>query len=657
MGELALNLFGAIRVSVGDEEVSRFPSDKVRALLAYLAVESDRPHRREVLAGLLWPDWPERDARRNLSWALSSLRTAIHDREAEPSFLLVDRHALQFNEACNYWLDVRVFMELIAKCDKHEHPVMEACDQCMDRLERAVEMYRGEFLEGFSVADSLAFEEWCVVERERLRRMGVRSMQRLVACHEWRGDYQRALDHAWRQLELDVWREEAHRQLMRLLALVGRRSEALAQYETCRRVLAQELGVEPGPEMLKLYGQIRDGEVGPAAAAAVVRPAAHTFQLPAFLTGEEPAYVDEPVFVAREGELARLDAFLAQAMAGEGRVVFVVGEAGSGKTALLREFSRRAQDEHADLVVASGSCNAYGGIGDPYHPFREVLGLLTGDVEPRMAAGAIRRQQAERLWGMLPVVGEVVVAEGPDLVDVFVSGAGLLARCSACGLSQEPWATRLEALVRRGEGPGGDPGFAQSDLFRQYVRVLQGVARDRPLVLVLDDLQWADAGSVSLLFHLGQELVGSPILVLGAYRPEEIAVGGDEEGHPLAAVVNELRGRYGDTVVDLGETAGRELVEELVDSEANRLGEGFRDRLWVQTHGHALFTVELLQGMKDTGELVRDEDGHWVEAEELNWERVPPAVGVAIEGRIERLPSELRRVLAVASVEGEVGGV
>ncbi|NIP18270.1 MAG: AAA family ATPase, partial [Xanthomonadales bacterium] len=80
-----------------------------------------------------------------------------------------------------------------------------------------------------------------------------------------------------------------------------------------------------------------------------------------------------------------------------GRVVFVTGEAGSGKTALVQEFTRRAQEAHADLVVASGNCNAYTGIGDPYLPFREILELLTGDVEARWAAGAMTREHARRL--------------------------------------------------------------------------------------------------------------------------------------------------------------------------------------------------------------------------------------------------------------------
>ncbi|NIP85332.1 MAG: hypothetical protein GTO03_07140, partial [Planctomycetales bacterium] len=91
-------------------------STKVRALLAYLAVEADRPHRRDVLAGLLWPDWPDRDALSNLRYALYNLRQVIGDRTAEPPFLLITRNTLQFNTASDHWLDVAAFTDLLAAC-------------------------------------------------------------------------------------------------------------------------------------------------------------------------------------------------------------------------------------------------------------------------------------------------------------------------------------------------------------------------------------------------------------------------------------------------------------------------------------------------------------------------------------------------------------
>ena len=129
-----------------------FVSNKVRALLFYLAVEADRAHRRESLAGLLWPEWPDRSARTNLRNALANLRQAIGDRDAEPPFLLVTRETIQRNPESDASVDVSAFGDLVAR---------EACAE-------AVALYRGPFLEGFSVPDSPAFEQWALGVRERL---------------------------------------------------------------------------------------------------------------------------------------------------------------------------------------------------------------------------------------------------------------------------------------------------------------------------------------------------------------------------------------------------------------------------------------------------------------------------------------------------------
>ena len=144
------------------------------------------------------------------------------------------------------------------------------------------------------------------------------------------------------------------------------------------------------------------------------------------------------LFVARELELARLDRGLKLALAGQGRVVFVTGEAGSGKTALVQEFTQRAQETRGDLVVASGNCNAYTGIGDPYLPFREILAQLTGDVEARWASGALSTVGARRLWRAMPFAVQSLLEASPGLIDAqagdrmagLISGASLAARAA-----------------------------------------------------------------------------------------------------------------------------------------------------------------------------------------------------------------------------------
>jgi hypothetical protein len=185
-------------------------------------------------------------------------------------------------------------------------------------------------------------------------------------------------------------------------------------------------------------------------------------------------------------------------------------------------------------------------------------------------------------------------------------------------------------------------------------RVLQLLARSHPLLLILDDLQWADAGSVSLFFHLGRRLAGSRILVVAAYRPDAVALPPPEGARqPLEAVVNEIQRVSGDRPIDLDHCEGRSFVEALLDAEPNRLGVGFRTQLVGHTEGHPLFTVELLRGLQEGGGLVRDAEGCWVEGPALHWANLPARVEAVIAERIGRLPDRCRALLTAASVEGE----
>jgi len=594
-----------------------------------LAVEADEPHSREKLAGLLWPDFPDRSALNNVRYALSNLRKAIGDRDAQPPFLLITIDTLQFNRNSNYDLDVDTFAESVES-------------NSIERLNQAVALYRGQFLEGFAIDDSAAFEEWVVVKREQLQRKMLLALRRLADHHEGLGEYEQALQYAWRLVELEPWQEEGHQQLMRILALNGQRSAALAQYETCRRLLANELGVEPSAETTALYHNIRN---------ETIRAQPVRVTLPTFLSSQSSSIeVEQPIFVGREAELARLDQFLNQALGGHGQVVFVTGEPGIGKTMLVQEFTRRALAAYPDLVVASGNCNAHTGVGDPYLPFLEILQMLTGDVEARWAGGAIKRGHAQRLWALLPDAVQALVDDGPELIDRFVPGSALLARAQS-GAPQQ--AARLNELLKRRAASPGVASIQQTDLFEQFTKVLQAMARKQQLLLVVDDLQWADGGSINLLFHLGRLLVGHRILLVGAYRPSDVAMGRDGERHPLEPVVNELQHQYGEVRVDLSQVDGRRFVEAFLETEPNQLGMEFRQALYRHTGGHPLFVVELLRGLQERGDLTKNVAGQWIVGQALDWEILPPRVEAVIAESIGRLSETLQTTLAIACVEGE----
>jgi DNA-binding SARP family transcriptional activator len=500
MAHLRLSLLGSFRIALDGEPLVGFKSARERALLAYLAVEADRPHSREKLAGLLWPEWPDQSALRNLRYGLSDLRRVLRDPEAKKPFLLVSREQLQFDASSDHWLDVAAFATL-AKGDRAQ-PAMP------ERLEEAVALHQGPFLEGFSVADSAPFEDWATTTRERLGRELRSALQVLAASYEQQGDYGRAEGHARRLLALEPYDETVHQQVMRVLALSGRRSAALAQYEACRRLLAAELNLEPSPETADLFEKIRLGGFGPATAASAP-PMKPADQLPAFIREPAPAG-EQPVFVARETELSHLEGLLRRALAGQGQIAFVTGEAGSGKTALLQAFARRAEEMNPMLVAVGGNSNAYTGIGDPYLPFREVLQLLTGDVEARVASGTLTTETARRLWGLIPTALPILVESGPNLVGTLLSEAALRAGRRFDAFQETGWQNRLEALLAAGSHDIFERSrMEQTDLFEQYTRVLQGIAEQAPLLVLIDDLQWADPGSISLLFHLGRRLAGT----------------------------------------------------------------------------------------------------------------------------------------------------
>ncbi|MGD2147975.1 MAG: AAA family ATPase [Anaerolineae bacterium] len=371
----------------------------------------------------------------------------------------------------------------------------------------------------------------------------------------------------------------------------------------------------------------------------------------------------EQAFVGRERELARLNEWLAGALAGQGQICFVTGEAGSGKTALIAEFARRAESAHPELLIAAGNCNAQTGIGDPYLPFREVLAQLTGDVEAKLAEGAITEGVARRLRHFLRISGQTLVELGPDLIGIFIPGIGLAAQAATFAAGKVGWLDELEDLEGRRPEPGAGPGLDQGRIFEQFTRVLGALAAQRPLVLVIDDLQWADASSVSLLFHLGRRLGESRILIVGAYRPEDVALGrlaptpgsGHVQPHPLQDLITEFRRYFGDICIDLGraqEAEGRRFLDALLDSQPNRLGEDFRRALFRHTGGQALFTVELLRDMRERGDLLPSAEGYWVERPTVAWDALPTRVEGVIEKRVGRLQEPLREALSVASVEG-----
>ena len=319
MSGLALSLLGPLTITLDDRPFGGIRIRPALALLVYLACRPERQHR-EHLMSLLWPDWSPASAQQNLRQNLYVLRQVIpqvtsHDGSPVP-LLLADRGGLQLNPDAGVSVDVLPFATLLER----PHPTAT-------QLAEAVALYRGDFLVDFYLPDSEPFEEWAAARRADLRRRMLAALDGLTTGALEQRASSEAMAYARRQLELDNLNESAHRQLMLALAQSGLRASALAHYEECRRLLRQELGVEPSAELRALAERIAGGEEE-RGAPVVESPVRHN--LPLQLSS----------FIGRERELAEVRLLLLTS-----RLVTLAGAGGSGKTRLALEVATRLVDD------------------------------------------------------------------------------------------------------------------------------------------------------------------------------------------------------------------------------------------------------------------------------------------------------------------------
>jgi WD40 repeat protein/DNA-binding SARP family transcriptional activator len=243
--------FGGFKILLGETPAPDLGTRKAEALLVYL-VATRRPQAREVLADLLWDERSQRQALSNLRVVLAALRKHL------APYFTIERDSVALNPDAPIWSDSG---ELEARLQALHRAGGIASEAEAQQLGQALDLYRGEFLEGFYARDSRGFDEWLVRERERLHRLALGGLHELVEHALQSGDYQGGLARAAQLLALDSLDETAHRQMMQLLAFSGRRSEALAQFESCRRLLWDELGMEPSAAVKALAEKIRAGEL------------------------------------------------------------------------------------------------------------------------------------------------------------------------------------------------------------------------------------------------------------------------------------------------------------------------------------------------------------------------------------------------------------
>ena len=315
---LNLHLLGTPEITIDDKPITETLSTKAQAILYYLAT-TQQPQPRTTLATLLWGDVTESSARASLRKALAELRRVMN------GYMDISRQSVVFDAAVEPWVDVVTFEDGLRKGD-------------IAGLQAAVDLYRGDFLTGFYARNALDFEAWSLAEQARLRELAVQAMQTLASLHADQGNFTDGITYLRQLLVLEPWREEAHRHLMQLLAQDGQRSTALTQYETCRTILAEELGVEPGADTTALYEQIRQG----FSATELENARVISAQTSQHLTTPNSLHrlpAQTTPFIGREADISEVVRLLREESAC--RLLTLVGAGGIGKTRFAIQVAQR----------------------------------------------------------------------------------------------------------------------------------------------------------------------------------------------------------------------------------------------------------------------------------------------------------------------------
>ncbi len=597
MVHLSLSFLGSFQATLAEKSLTTFRSSKVQGLLVYLTLMQQRSHARDTLAALFWPDASDAVAKKNLRQSLYQLRQVLGDTEPhEESFLLVTRSTVQFNAASDHTVDVTAFLTHLDN----------------DQLE-AVTIYQGDLLPGFS-CDSLPFDEWLLVERERLHRLALDALFKLTEQSLATADYHAAQNLAQRQLVLEPWREEAYRQLIQTLALLGERSAALAQYETCRTVLEEELGVEPSAETEALMARIRNQQLEQEQRRKLARPFEHRqLTMP---------------FVGRKSEHAALVKAYQRACYDGVQVVTLFGKAGIGKTRLTQSFLDWAATQGIDILRGS-AFETSGGL--PYQPLTQVL-------RQRLERENAPEDLLSDLW--LTQLTRIL----PELRDRY---------------PDLPEPTKEEATARQ-------------HLFEAITRLGQALAERSPLIIFIDDWHWADAASLDVLHYatLRWSEAYAPIVVLLTIRQEALT-----ESPELQTWLTRLKRDVAFTQLNLAtltETETEQLIRTLLEPEEGDDGASlagveelshltrFSRWLFEETDGQPLFLWETFKALVAEGLIRPDATSNawrvdWSKFDQQAFEsgvRVLPGVQEIIRGWLGRISAPAGELLAAAAVLG-----
>jgi DNA-binding SARP family transcriptional activator/tetratricopeptide (TPR) repeat protein len=497
---LRIRLLGELSVELDGRPLPRLASGRARSLLAWLALHPGL-HPRSRVASQFWPDILEESARGSLRTTLATLRRELGAGAA--ACVLATRDRVGIEDGPDVWIDARAFDRLVAE----------------GRPADALALGRDELLRDLD-------DDWVLVARDAHRRRVAEALQALGDSAEAAEDWPAAVAYAREELALDALSDRAARTLVRRLARSGDRAGSVAAYRAFRATVREQLGIEPSEGTRALVEELLAEPNGatPALAPPLARP-------------------DRAPLVGRGDELRRLEAAWGRARAGDPAVVLVLGEAGSGKTRLLAELSRRVHAEGAAVML--GRC--YEDAVIPYAPFTEAL---RGRAAARLAA--LPGWIATELARLLPELGAPPAA-----------------------------------------GAGG-PQDARHRLFEAVAVIVSQAAEDAPVVLAIEDLHWADPPTLLLLAHLVRRLSRERLMVLGTVRD-------DEPDAALRELMGELERERRLERVELGGLDADGVAALVAAWLGDRASAALVAVVGRKSGGNPLFVEELARHVGETG--------------------------------------------------------
>ncbi len=559
MSQLSLSFLGAPEVR-SSGRILTFRTRKTLALLIYLAVAGGM-HSRESLTALFWPESEEPQGRSMLRTTLARLRTAL-DVALERSLLIVERDALGFDVTSDVDLDLRT-LEAAYTLASAQRDHTDGRQGILDQLQHAVHCYRDDFLEGFSLVDAPDFDDWVRLQREVWHRRMSAVFDALSHLQFTGGELAPAIDSSTRWVTHDPLNETAHQRLMQAYFASGDRSAALQVYETCRATLTAQLRIKPTPETEALADRIRIGTQLQQVSAQ---------SMPALQARPHPSTLPELPLIGRAKEYATLIEDYQRVLRGQTQVVVLKGEAGIGKTRLIVEFLRWVRVQGADILQGR-AFEAESGL--PYQPLIECL-----------------RSRIEQ-------------ENAPD------------------DLLSDLWLTELARILpelhdRYPDLPSAsmDETVAGTRLFEAVARLGEALAERAPVVLYVDDVQWADAASLDMLHYIGRRWAASarPVLLLLNLRTEALIT-----TNALTRWLSSLQRDLSTMSLTLGPLTLEDTVQLMraVGASGGERAIGKLERfgrwLFAETRGQPFYVTETLKALFERHLLAIDHqaDGRW----------------------------------------------